>query len=139
MAAISIKDALTRFGLVEAQAALLSSEAEDRALETAPCLGDLSDNDIRVERAERTLVRAAMRWASQGWGGVRSQSVGGQYSVTWDSAPAGEFTGAEISRLRRICGGVSGSAHAPMGSFPPAGRYDYLFATPPAGGAPNRG
>ena len=136
MAVISILDALTGQGLAVAQATMLSAEAEDRALEVAPCLAGLPDDDQLVERAKRLLVRAAMRWASLGWGGVRSQSVG-QYSVTWDSAPAGELTGSEAARLRRLCGGT-GTTHAPVGSFPPAGRYDYLFANPPAYGCPNR-
>ena len=121
-------------GIPVEQALMLITEVEGAAFDAAPCLAD-TISLTTTERAKVVLVRAAMRWAALGFGGVRSQSVG-QYQVTFDGSRAGELTRGEVTTLRRLCG-ASETTGGPVGHFPPAGRYDYLFGRPPAATPPN--
>lgn len=116
-------------GLPAEQADMLISEVEGAALDAAPCLADLADETKRA-RVKALLLRAAFRWASQGFGGISSQSLG-QASVNY--APGvnpGDLASFEVARLRLICGLQAAPAGMPVGSFPPAGDYDRLFARP---------
>lgn len=116
-------------GLSAEQAAMLISEVEGAALDVAPCLADLIDETKRA-RVKALLLRAAFRWASQGFGSIRSQSLG-QASVTYEpGVQPGNFASYEAARLRHICEMPTEQAGLPVGEFPPAGNYDRLFARP---------